>query len=50
MTLLGWLFMLTSWTVIIGVLALCLVRTLRGNNNGEPAADAPAVTEGATDE
>lgn len=29
MTLAGWIFMIVSWTVIIGIFAFCLSRTLR---------------------
>ena len=37
MTLWGWVFMLISWAVIVGVLVFCLIRTLRpGANNTVP--------------
>ena len=26
----GWIFMLTSWTVILGLFGYCMVRTLGG--------------------
>lgn len=31
MTLSGWIFMLTSWTGIIGLFLYCMYRTLRSN-------------------
>ena len=30
MTPAGWIFMMLSWTVIIGMFAYCMTRTLRG--------------------
>ena len=30
MTLQGWIFMLTSWTVIGGLFIFCMIRTLGG--------------------
>lgn len=40
MTLAGWIFMIVSWTVIIGIFSFCLSRTLRprakDNNTNEP--------------
>lgn len=35
MTLSGWIFMLTSWAVILGVFAFCLMRTLRPPKQGD---------------
>ena len=29
MTLAGWIFMLVSWTVIIGLFIFCMIRTLQ---------------------
>jgi hypothetical protein len=29
MTLYGWLFMLTSWAIIIGLFSFCMYRTLK---------------------
>lgn len=29
MTLAGWIFMIASWTVILGLFTFCLFRTLR---------------------
>ncbi|MHC4551437.1 MAG: hypothetical protein ACYSUT_01530 [Planctomycetota bacterium] len=33
MTLAGWIFMITSWTIILGLFAFCLKRTLGGSPN-----------------
>lgn len=33
MTTGGWIFMVASWAFILGLLAFCLYRTLRGNGN-----------------
>ena len=33
MTLGGWLFLILSWTVIIGVFLYCMVRTLRNRSS-----------------
>jgi len=35
MTLGGWIFMGASWLLILGLSAYCLVRTLRGKDEGE---------------
>ncbi len=32
MTLGGWIFMLGSWAVILGLLAFCIYRTTRNRN------------------
>ena len=29
MTIAGWIFMIVSWTVIIGIFSFCMSRTLR---------------------
>lgn len=43
MTAAGWIFMLISWTVIIGLFTFCLKRTLRpkANNNSEENTHSP---------
>ena len=33
MTLGGWIFLILSWTVIIGVLVYCMIRTLGNRSN-----------------
>lgn len=33
MTIAGWIFMVTSWTVIIGLFGYCMVRTLRSDQH-----------------
>ena len=29
----GWIFMLTSWAIILSVFTFCLIKTLRQNGN-----------------
>ncbi len=35
MTIAGWIFMSVSWTVIIGLFAFCMSRTLRPSKQPE---------------
>lgn len=35
MTLSGWIFMLVSWTVIIGLFVYCMARTLGSNDKNK---------------
>ena len=42
----GWIFMIVSWSVAIGIFIFCLRRTLRprpnNNNNAQPPEHKPA--------
>lgn len=40
MTTAGWIFMLTAWAVIIGVLVACYVRTL-SSDDADPDESTP---------
>ena len=39
MTLSGWIFMLTSWTIIISMFFYCMYRTIRNEGDGVIRAD-----------
>jgi hypothetical protein len=38
MTVWGWVFMLTSWAIILGVLTFCLRKTFKQDGNSAPDA------------
>jgi len=49
MTIAGWIFMIVSWSVIIGLFVFCLKRTLSprpNNNNNEPQPESQAEPSG----
>lgn len=46
MTAAGWIFMIVSWTVIIGMFTFCMTRTLRPGSKPDQADNPKEDTEG----
>lgn len=46
MTLSGWIFMLASWTVILGMFTYCMYRTVRNEGDDVIGADEQVEQSG----